>query len=75
MHAHERDEMIANLEPHQWAALSAVHSGESPAFDAIDAFTFDVLARMKLLTRKPGGGKSKRDWQLTELGALALSRR
>jgi hypothetical protein len=66
--------MIAGLQRHQWAALHAVHSGETPAFDATDAFTFDVLARMKLLERKPGRGKSKRDWQLTELGALAMSR-
>jgi hypothetical protein len=29
---------------------------------------------MKLLKRKPGGGKSKRDWELTDLGLLALSR-
>jgi hypothetical protein len=74
LQARKRDEMIAALQPHQWVALHAVHSGETRAFDAIDAFTFDVLARMKLLKRKPGRGKSKRDWQLTELGALALSR-
>lgn len=68
------DNMIAGLQPHQWAALHAVRSGESNAFDATDAFTFDVLARMELLKRTPNGGKSKRDWQLTELGALAISR-
>ena len=72
--AQKRDEMIGGLQPHQWAALHAVHSGETRAFDATDAFTFDVLARMELLERKPSGGKSKRDWQLTELGALAMSR-
>jgi hypothetical protein len=66
--------MIAGLQPHQWTALHAVHSGEARVFDGTDAFTFDVLARMELLERKPGGGKSKRDWQLTELGALAMSR-
>jgi hypothetical protein len=74
LQAQKRDDMIAGLQPHQWAALNAVHSGENRAFDATDAFTFDVLARMELLERKPGGGKSKRDWQLTELGALAMSR-
>ena len=73
LQARKRDEMIAGLRSHQWIALHAVHSGETRAFDATDAFTFDVLARMELLERKPGGGKSKRDWQLTELGALAMS--
>jgi hypothetical protein len=72
LQAQKRDEMIVGLQPHQWVALHAVHSGE--AFDATDAFTFDVLARMTLLERKPGRGKSKRDWQLTEFGALAMSR-
>jgi hypothetical protein len=70
----KRDEMIASLQAHQWSALRAVQSGESHSFDATDAFTFDVLARMELLERKRGGGKSKRDWQLTELGMLAISR-
>ncbi len=74
LQAQKRDKTIAGLQPHQWAALYAVHSGETRAFDATDAFTFDVLARMELLERKPGGGKSKRDWQLTELGTLAMSR-
>jgi hypothetical protein len=74
LRAQKRDEMIAGLQRHQWVALHAVQSGESRAFDATDAFTFDVLARMKLLERKPSRGKSKRDWQLTELGALAMSR-
>jgi hypothetical protein len=55
-------------------ALHAVHSGEVRAFDVTNAFTFDVLARMQLLKRKPTGGKTKRDWQLTELGTLAVSR-
>jgi hypothetical protein len=72
LQARKRDELIACLQPHQWAALQAVHSGEIRAFDAADAFTFDVLARMKLLERKTGGGKSKRDWQLTEFGVLAM---
>jgi hypothetical protein len=70
----KQDEMIARLQRHQWIALYAVHSGEVRAFDATDSFTFDVLARKKLLERKPGRGKTKRDWQLTELGALAMSR-
>jgi hypothetical protein len=70
----KRDEMIARLQQHQWRALCAVHSGETGAFEAVDSFTFDVLARMKLLERRPGRGRSKRDWQLTELGALAISR-
>ena len=74
LQARKRDEMIAALQPHQWVALHAVHSGETHAFDAADAFTFDVLARMELLERRPGGGKSKRDWQLTELGKLAITR-
>lgn len=74
LQSRKRHEMIAGLQPHQWAALRAVHSRESRAFDATDAFTFEVLARMGLLERKPGGGKSKRDWQLTELGTLAMSR-
>ena len=74
LQARKRDEMIAGLRPHQWTALYAVHSGQTQAFDATDNFTFDVLARMALLERKPGRGKSKRDWQLTELGALAMSR-
>lgn len=74
LQAQERDKMVASLQPHQWTALYAVHSGETRAFDAADAFTFDVLARMKLLQRKLGGRKSKRDWQLTELGAFAMSR-
>ncbi|MEW6454907.1 MAG: hypothetical protein AB1490_29995 [Pseudomonadota bacterium] len=72
--ARKRDEMIAGLQQHQWFALHAVHSGGPQAFDATDAFTFDVLASMKLLERKPGRGKTKRDWQLTELGVLAMSR-
>jgi hypothetical protein len=70
----KRDEMIARLQQHQWRALYAVHSGETGAFEAVDSFTFDVLARMNLLERRPGRGKSKRDWQLTKLGALAMSR-
>jgi hypothetical protein len=74
LQARQRDEMIAGLSPHQWTALHAVHSGETRSFDATDAFAFDVLARMKLLERKPGRGKTKRDWQLTDLGALAMSR-
>ncbi|AMN42936.1 hypothetical protein [Rhodoplanes sp. Z2-YC6860] len=74
LQARERDKMIAGLQRHQWIALYAVHSGETRAFDAVDAFTFDVLASMKLLERKPGQGKSKRDWQLTEFGVLAISR-
>lgn len=74
LHIRKRDEMIAGLQPHQWVALYAVQSGETRAFEATDSFTFDVLSRMKLLERKPGSGRSKRDWQLTELGALAMSR-
>jgi hypothetical protein len=74
LQARKLDEMIAGLQSHHWAALNAVHSGDDRAFDAADSFTFDVLARMTLLERKPGRGKSKRDWQLTELGALAMSR-
>jgi hypothetical protein len=70
----KRDEMIARLQQHQWRALYAVHSGETGAFEAVDSFTFDVLARMNLLERRPGRGKSKRDWQLTKLGAMAMSR-
>jgi hypothetical protein len=70
----KRDKMIANLAAHQWAALRAVRSGDPADFESNDAFTFEVLGGMKLLKRKPGGGKSKRDWDLTELGTLALSR-
>jgi hypothetical protein len=51
-----------------------VRSGDPVDFESTDAFTFEVLGGMKLLKRKPGGGKSKRDWELTELGILALSR-
>jgi hypothetical protein len=70
----KRDEMIASLQQHQWIALYAVHSGDLRAFDAVDAFTFEVLAGKKLLERKPGRGRSKRDWKLTEIGTLAMSR-
>jgi hypothetical protein len=74
LQAQKCDEMIVGLRPLQWAALRAVYSGEDDTFDTIDSFTFDVLARMELLKRKPGGGKTKRGWQLTQLGTLAMSR-
>ncbi|CAN5142822.1 hypothetical protein BH10PSE10_BH10PSE10_04720 [soil metagenome] len=70
----QRDKMIANLAAHQWTALRAVRSGDPADFERNDAFTFEVLGGMKLLKRKPGSGKSKRDWELTDLGMLALSR-
>jgi hypothetical protein len=70
----QRDKMIANLAAHQLAALRAVRSGDPADFERNDAFTFEVLGGMKLLKRKPGSGKSKRDWELTDLGKLALSR-
>jgi hypothetical protein len=69
-----RDKMIASLAVHQWTALRAVRSGDPADFESNDAFTFQVLGSMKLLKRKPGGGKSKRDWELTDLAVLALSR-
>jgi hypothetical protein len=69
----KRDRLIANLEAHQWTALRAVRSGDPADFEYNDAFTFEVLGSMKLLKRKPSG-KTKRDWELTDLGVLALSR-
>lgn len=69
-----RDDMIAGLRTDQFAALRAVQSGAPEGFNAFDAFTFDVLGRMGLLRRKPDSRKSKRDWELTDLGTLALSR-
>jgi hypothetical protein len=69
----ERDNMIANLNTYQWAGLRAVQSADPGAFESVNAFTLDVLGSMKLIKRKPGS-KSKRDWQLTDLGMLALSR-
>lgn len=70
----ERDKQIANLKEHQLAGLRAAQSGDPKAFDLVDSFTMDVLGSMKFLKRKPNGRKSKRDWELTDLGELALSR-
>ncbi len=70
-----RDDMIAGLRDEQVAALAAVGAGVPDGFEPFDAFMFDVLGRMGLLQRKPNGRKSKRDWDLSEAGRLALERR
>ena len=69
------DGMIAGLRADQVAALAAVAAGTPEGFEPFDAFMFDVLGRMGLLQRKPNGRKSKRHWDLSEAGRLALERR
>jgi Meiotically up-regulated gene 113 len=64
-----RQKAIAALAPRHITALRAVVT--SSGFDEIDAFTFDVLGRMGLLTR-PKGSKVKADWQLTDEGRAVL---
>lgn len=64
----QRIREIQSLPSHQIAGLRAVELGTT---DQIDAFTLDVLGRMKLLTR-PKRSTKKSAWQLTEDGRLAL---
>jgi hypothetical protein len=64
-----RQKAIAALTPHHIAALRAVST--SHGFDQIEAFTFDVLAGLGLLSR-PKGSKAKTDWRLTGEGQTAL---
>jgi hypothetical protein len=66
---HEKD--IASLAPRHIAALRAVVA--SNGLDEFDAFTFDVLGRIGLLTRRKGS-KAKTDWLLTDEGRAALER-
>jgi hypothetical protein len=75
LRAKARDDMIAGLADNQVTALAAVAASTPEGFEPFDAFTFDVLGRMGLLQRKPNGRKSKRDWDLTAVGRLALERR
>jgi hypothetical protein len=62
---------ISELAPLHVAALRAVVT--SSAFDEINAFIFDVLGRVGLLTR-PKSSKAKTDWQLIEQGRTVLAR-
>jgi hypothetical protein len=64
-----RQKTIAALTPHYIAALLAVST--SNGLDQIEAFTFDVLAGLGLLSR-PKGSKAKTDWRLTGEGQTAL---
>ena len=65
----KRKKAIAALGRRQIVALRAVAT--SSGLDDIDAFTFDVLARIGLLIRRKGS-KSKADWQLTDEGRAAV---
>ncbi len=64
--------MIANLQEHQVRGWRAVLDGSEEALAQIDAFTLDVLGRMGFLQRIKGVPKSKRAWQVTELGRSAV---
>jgi hypothetical protein len=70
--AEYRENMIANLQEHQVRGLRAVLDGSEEALTQIDAFTLDVLGRMGLLQRIKGVPKSKRAWDVTELGRRAV---
>jgi hypothetical protein len=65
----KRDRAMSNLSPRQIAALRALVT--SNGLDEFDAFTFDVLGSIGLLTRRKGS-KAKTDWQLTDKGRAAL---
>jgi hypothetical protein len=62
---------IEALAPRHIAALRAVVT--SSGFDDVDAFTFDVLGRIGLMTRRKGS-KTKTDWQLTDEGRAVLEK-
>jgi hypothetical protein len=64
-----RQKAIAALAPRHIAVLRAVST--SRGVEQIEAFTFDVLAGLGLLSR-PKGSKAKTDWRLTGEGQTAL---
>jgi hypothetical protein len=70
--AERREKMVANLQEHQVRGLRAVLDGSEEALAQTDAFTLDVLGGMGLLQRIKGVPKSKRAWQVTELGRRAV---
>jgi len=64
--------MIADPQEHQLRGLRAVSDGSEQALVQTDGFTLDVLGRLGFLERMQGVPKTKRSWQLTELGRRAL---